>query len=58
MRRARRRFTPEFKADVVRLCRAGGESIADVARRLRSAETAVRAVGRPGGSMLAERRTR
>ncbi|MCA9620142.1 MAG: transposase [Myxococcales bacterium] len=42
-RRARRKFTPEFKADVVRLCRAGGESIADVARRLDLTETAVRA---------------
>lgn len=42
-RRARRKFTPEFKADVVRLCHAGTESIGDVCRRLDLTETAVRA---------------
>ncbi len=29
-RRTRRKFTPEFKADVVRLCRTGTESIGEV----------------------------
>ena len=42
-RRKRRKFTAEFKADVVRLCRAGNESIGDVAKRLDLTETAVRA---------------
>jgi transposase len=42
-RRARRKFTPKFKADVVRLCETGAESIADVCRRLDLTETAVRA---------------
>ena len=42
-RRARRKFTPEFKADVVKLCRNGNESISEVAKRLDLTETAVRA---------------
>lgn len=42
-RRTRRKFTREFKADVVRLCRAGGQSIRDVAERMDLTETAVRA---------------
>lgn len=42
-RRARRKFTREFKADVVKLCRTGGESIKEVAERLDLTETAVRA---------------
>src|SRR5690349_18070720 len=42
-RRARRKFSDEFKADVVKLCRAGGESISAVAERLDLTETAVRA---------------
>lgn len=42
-RRARRTFTPEFKADVVRLCQSGGASISSVARRMDLTETAVRA---------------
>jgi transposase-like protein len=42
-RRARRSFSPEFKADVVRLCRSGEEKIGDVAKRLDLTETAVRA---------------
>lgn len=42
-RRARRKFTPEFKADVVKLCRSGNESISEVAKRLDLTETAVRA---------------
>ena len=40
--RRRRKFTAEFKADVVRLCRAGDESIAEICRRLDLTETAVR----------------
>ena len=42
-RRARRKFTPEFKADVVRLCRTGTESIGEVCRRLDLTDSAVRA---------------
>ena len=41
-RRIRRKFTPEFKADVVRLCRTGTESIGEVCRRLDLTESAVR----------------
>jgi transposase len=41
-RRARRSFTDEFRADVVRLCQAGGESIAEVAKRLDLTASAVR----------------
>jgi transposase len=42
-RRPRRKFTTDFKADVVRLCQSGSESIVEVARRLDLTETAVRA---------------
>jgi transposase len=58
-RRARRKFTDDFKADVVKLCRAGTESIRDVAGRLDLTETAVRAwvkqaeVDEQGGSTTA-----
>ena len=41
-RRARRSFTPEFRADVVRLCESGNESIAEVSERLDLTESAVR----------------
>ena len=41
-RRPRRQFTDEFRADVVRLCQAGGESISEVAKRLDLTESAVR----------------
>ena len=41
-RRARRSFTPEFRADVVRLCQLGNESIAEVSQRLDLTESAVR----------------
>lgn len=41
-KRKRRNFTPEYKADVVRLCRSGTESIAEVSRRLELTETTVR----------------
>ena len=41
-RRKRRKFTPEFKADVVRLCQSGGESVGEICRRLELTETSVR----------------
>jgi transposase len=40
--RVRRKFTNEFKADVVRLCLSGDESVAEVSRRLDLTESAVR----------------
>lgn len=40
--RARRTFTPEFKAEVVKLCKVGDRSIAQVATDLDLTETAVR----------------
>ena len=40
--RARRSFTPEFKADIVERCRAGDRSIGQVARDFELTETAVR----------------
>lgn len=42
-KRKRRVFTPEFKADAVRLCKAGGRSIGQVAKDLDLGETALRA---------------
>lgn len=42
-KRKRRVFTNEFKADAVRLCRAGGRSIGQVAKDLDLGETALRA---------------
>lgn len=41
-RRKRRKFTPEFRADVVKLCQSGTESIGAVCRRLELTESAVR----------------
>lgn len=41
-RRARRSFTPEFKAEAVRLCKAGDRSIKQVATDLDLTETALR----------------
>jgi transposase len=41
-RRPRRSFTPQFKAEVVDLCRNSGKSIAEVCRDLDLTETAVR----------------
>ena len=41
-RRAKRIFTPEFRADVVRLCHSEGETIAEVSRRLDLTPSAVR----------------
>jgi transposase len=42
-RRARRAFTPEFKAEIVELCQRGDRSIGQVARDFDLTETAVRA---------------
>ena len=41
-KRARRKFTAEFKAEVVRLVRDGGKSIGQVSRELDLTESAVR----------------
>jgi transposase len=41
-RRKRRAFTPEFKAEAVRLCRVGDRSITQVATELDLTETALR----------------
>lgn len=41
-RRKRRAFTPEFKAEAVRLCRVGDRTIAQVAVDLDLTETALR----------------
>ena len=41
-KRKRRSFTPEFKAEVVGLCRAGDRGIGQVAKDLDLTETAVR----------------
>ena len=57
------RFTAEYKAEVVELCRTGGKSIGQVARDLDLAETAVRRwvaqaeidAGRRDGLTTAER---
>jgi len=62
-KRPRRAFTPEFKAEVVELCRRGDRSIGQVARDLDLTETAVRAwvrqadidAGRRGGLSTEER---
>jgi transposase len=40
--RARRSFTPEFKAEIVQLCQQGDRSIGQVARDFDLTETAVR----------------
>ena len=41
-RRKRRSFTPEYKAEVVRLVRSSGKSVGQVAKELDLTETAVR----------------
>ena len=41
-RRKRRAFTPEFKAEAVRLCRVGDRSITQIAADLDLTETALR----------------
>jgi transposase len=40
--RPRRSFTPEFKAEIVELCRRGERSVGQVARGFELTETAVR----------------
>lgn len=40
--RARRSFTPEFKAEIVELCQRGDRSVGQVARDFDLTETAVR----------------
>lgn len=55
-KRKRRVFTDEFKADAVRLCRAGGRSIGQVAKDLDLGETALRSwVARADGEVEVER---
>jgi transposase-like protein len=41
-KRKRRKFTPEFKADAVRLCTVGGKTIAEVTAQFDLTETALR----------------
>ncbi len=41
-RRRRRTFTPEYKAEVVALCRTSGQTVSEVARNLELTATAVR----------------
>jgi transposase len=41
-RRARRKFSREYKAEVVELCRTGGKSIGAIAQELDLTETCVR----------------
>ena len=54
--RKRRVFTAEFKADAVRLCKAGGRSIGQVAKDLDLGETALRAwIARAEGEVGMER---
>ena len=40
--RRRRTFTPEYKAEVVQLCRTGGRAVSEVASDLDLSETVVR----------------
>lgn len=64
-RRARRSFTPEFKAEAVRLCKVGDRTIRQVAADLDLTETALRewvarsdvdaGQGPPGALTTAER---
>jgi transposase len=42
-RRKRRKFTPEFKADAVRLVTTGGRTIAEVTKQFDLIETSLRA---------------
>jgi len=41
-RRIRRAFTPEFKAETVRLCKVGDRTVRQVAKDLDLTETALR----------------
>ena len=54
----RRAFTPEFKADAVRLVKAGDRSIAQVAKELDLTETALREWVKPMASRGATGATR
>jgi transposase-like protein len=64
-KRKRRTFTEEFKTDAVRLCKAGGQSVGEVAKSLDLTETSLRAwvrqaeidvgKGTPGALTTAER---
>jgi transposase-like protein len=64
-KRKRRHFTPEFKADAVRLVQTSGRSVGDIAREMDLTETALRAWvkqaqtdagnGPPGALTTAER---
>jgi transposase len=45
--RTRRSFTPEFKAEIVELCRRGDRSVGQVSRDFDLTETAVRVWVRP-----------
>src|SRR3954465_13617079 len=47
-KRTRRLFTPEFKAEAVRLVRESGKTVARVARELDLTATCLRAWGEPG----------
>jgi transposase len=42
-RRQRRKFTPEYKAEVVKLVRTSGKSVGQVSKELELTETALRA---------------
>ena len=48
-RRKRRKFTADYKAEVVRLVRSSGKSVGQVAQELDLTETAVRAWVRQAG---------
>ena len=64
-KRKRRKFTPEFKAEAVRLCKVGDRSIGQIAKDLDLTETALRewvkqaevddGQGPPGALTTAER---
>lgn len=65
MARKRRHFTREFKTEAVRLCKAGGRTVAQVAKELDLTETSLRSWvtqaqvdvgdGPPGALTTAER---
>jgi transposase-like protein len=64
-KRKRRNFTPEYKAEVVRLIKTSGKSVGQIARELDLTETAVRAwvrqaaidrQGDPRGPLTSEER--
>lgn len=42
LRKPRRKFTPEFKAEAIKLCSESGQSIGKVAKNLDLTETALR----------------